>query len=99
MSKPTIPAIILTAGLIIAPNAMAADAPTMRPLATATLDTLAITDVQADVPGYTQSSFTYWNKQPQQRQKPNHDRQSKNGFAKQNARKSRTTPTHSNQSI
>lgn len=65
MSKPTIPAIILTAGLIIAPNAMAADTPTMRPLATATLDTLAITDVQADVPGYTQSSFTYWNKQPQ----------------------------------
>lgn len=64
MIKPTIPAIILTAGLIIAPNAMAADAPTMRPLATDTLDTLAITDVQADVPGYTQSSFAYWNRQP-----------------------------------
>lgn len=31
MSKPTIPAIILTAGLIIAPNAMAADAQPRSP--------------------------------------------------------------------
>lgn len=51
-----------------APSALAADnadTVTVRQLASTTLSSLTVTDTQADVPGYTQDSFTYWNKQPQ----------------------------------
>lgn len=52
------PAVLLTAGLLV-PTAPAMAADVSRPLATDTLAALEVTDTQADVPGYTQSSFKY----------------------------------------
>lgn len=63
-----IAALALSSSVVCAPAAMAVDdtiTGQTRQLAATVLPTLTVTETQEDVPGYTQTSFKYWDKQPQ----------------------------------